>query len=367
MIKASQFTPLRLKIGIVAIPMLLASIYYAVIASDRYVSESIIAVRSASVSPNAFGGSVGVSSGIGLLAWEDTLYLLDYIRSDGMLREIEPRLKLREHYSAPRPDLLFKLREGASQEDFRKYFAGRVELKFNDLNGLLTVRTQGFDAEMAERLNRLILESSERFVNDFSHRVAREQMRFSQTESEAAATRLQAAKAKVVEFQTTHKILDPVAQQNAANALTAELQATVSRLEADLKNKLSFMQPDAPAVVTLRDQLAAYRSQLDSEKLRTTSSQSNDRLGPLNAEYYNLQLQATFAEDAYKSATAALEAARIEAARKLKSLVIVEPPSRPDTAEYPQRWYNLFTLFVLCLIVYIVTRLSVAAIREHQD
>ena len=365
--KAKHFTPLRLKLALIALPLLLAALYYAFIASDRYVSESIVAVRSASVSGNPYGGSVGVSSGIGMLAWEDTLYLLDYVHSDGLLKELEGRLKLREHYEAPRADLLFRLWPGSSHEWFKRYFESRVELKFNDLNGLLTIRTQGFDAAMAEKINRAILESSERFVNDFSHRVAREQMRFSQTETEAAATRLQAAKAKLIEFQTKHKILDPVAQQSAANALTAELQATVSRLEADLKNKLSFMQPDAPAVVTLRDQLTAYRSQLETEKARTTSAQSADRLGPLSAEYYNLQLETTFAEDAYKSANAALESARIEAARKLKSLVIVEPPSTPETAEYPARLYNLLTLLVLCTIIYLVVRLSVAAIQEHQD
>ena len=78
-------------------------------------------------------------------------------------------------------------------------------------------------------------------------------------------------------------------------------------------------------------------------------------------------MQAAFAEDAYKSANAALEAARIEAARKLKSLVIVEPPSKPETAEYPARLYNLLTLLALCIIVYSVVRLTVAAIQEHQD
>lgn len=365
--KASQFTPLRLAIALVAVPMLLATIYYTVIASDRYVSESIVSVKSASVSSSPYTGMVGSPTGVGLAAWEDTMYLLDYVHSDALLRELDSKLKLRAHFEAPRADLLYRMMPGISQERFRDYYQDRVELVFNDTNGLLTIRTQAFDAEMAQKINRAILESSERFVNDFSHRVAREQMQFSQEEAAAAAARLQQAKTKVVDFQTTNKILDPVAQQTAANALTAELQATTSRLEADLKNKLAYMQPDAPAVVALRDQLAAYKSQLENEKLRTTSLQSSDRLGPLNAEYYNLQLQASFAEDAYRSANSALDAARIEAARKLKSLVIVQPSSPPDSAEYPRRIYNLLTILVLCCVAYAITRLIVTAIQEHQD
>ncbi|MBT9595586.1 MAG: capsular biosynthesis protein [Vitreoscilla sp.] len=364
--KASSFTPRRLKLALIAAPMVLGLIYYTLIASDRYTSKSIVAVKSAVVSAGP-GGTISLGAGAGLLSWEDTLYLLDFVHSGSLARELEPRLKLREHFEAPRADIFYRLWPGTSLEWFIKYYRARVELEFNDINGLLTIRTQGFDPEMAEKLNRAILEASERFVNNYTHRVASEQMLFSQTEFEATSLRLQAAKAKVVEFQMANKILDPVAQSAAANALTAELQATVARLEADMKNKLSFMQPDAPQVVALRDQIIANKAQLEAEKARTTSSVTGDRLGAVNAEYQSLLLKAVFAEDAYRSANAALEAARIEAARKLKSLVIVEAPAKAETAEYPRRIYNLLTLLALCAIVYAVVRLIVATIQEHQD
>jgi capsular polysaccharide transport system permease protein len=242
-----------------------------------------------------------------------------------------------------------------------------VEVEFSDVNGLLTIRTQGFDAELAEKLNRAILDSSERFVNEFSHRIAAEQMQFSKGEFDAAAVKWQAAKAKLAEFQTANKILDPVAQTTAASLLTAELQATVARLEADLKSKLSYMQADAPQIITLRDQISANRAQLEVEKARTTNSQGGDRLGALNNQYQELLLNAAIVEEQYKQASSALEAARVEAARKLKSFVIVEAPSRADSAEYPRRIYDLLTLLALCAIVYSVVRLIVATIQEHQD
>lgn len=363
--KASKFTPRLQKLVLIALPMVLGTLYYTLIASPRYTSQSIVAVKSAVVS--SAGGPFSVGSGVGLLSWEDTLYLLDYVHSGSLARELDAGMKLRQHFEQPRLDVFYRLWPSASVEDWVKYYRNRVELEFSDVNGLLTIRTQGFDAETAEKLNRAILDSAERFVNAFSHRVAAEQVKFSQGEIQVASARLQAAKAKLIEFQTTHKILDPVAQTTAASALTAELQATVARLEADLKNKLSFMQPDAPQVITLRDQIAANRAQLEAEKARTTSGVQGDKLGALNAQYQELLLQSLFAEDAYKSANAALEAGRIEAARKLKSLVIVEAPSRAETAEYPRRIYNLLTLLAVCVIAYAVIRLIVATIQEHQD
>lgn len=361
--KASSFTPRRLQIALIGLPMLIGAIYYAVFAAPRYVSQSIVAVNAAAVAPLSTGFSV---TG-GLIALQDTLYLIDYVHSDAVLRELDGKLKLREHYEQPKMDFIFKAWGFFTHERFLDYFRDRVELEFNDLSGLLTIRTQGFDAKTANAVNRSLLESSERFVNEFSQRVAREQMAFSQSEAASAASRLASAKAQVVKFQNSNRILDPVAQTAAAGALTAELQATIARLEADLKNKLSFMQADAPAVQAVRDQIVANRAQLDIERARTTSSEVGDRLGSLNVEYQRLQLESVFAEDAYRSAQAALDTARVDAAKKLKSLVIVEPPSAPESAEYPRYTYNLLTLLAMCVIVYAVVRLIVATIQEHQD
>lgn len=364
--KASAFTPRRLKLALIAAPMLLGTIYYTLIAADRYTSESMIAVQSALVS-SASGGPISLGAGTGLMGWQDTLYVMDYVHSTTLALELDKRLKLREHYEEFRPDLFYRLWPGTSPEWFVKYFRSRVEVEFSDINGLLTIRSQGFTPDKAMELNRAILDSAERFVNEFSHRIASEQMQFSKGEFDAASIRWQAAKAKLVEFQTANKILDPIAQSTAASALTAELQATVARMEAELKSKLSFMQADAPQIVTLREAINANRAQLEAEKARTTNGQAGDRLGTLNTEYQALLLNAAIAEDQYKAASAAMETARIEAARKLKSLVIVEAPVKAETAEYPRRIYNLLTLLALCAIVYSVVRLIVATIQEHQD
>lgn len=365
MIKAKSLTPRRLQWALIALPMALACAYYALVAKDRYVSESIVAVGSAAVT--AQGAPMSMGTGTSLAGYVDTLYLVDYVHSQGVLREMDSKLKLREHYSQSMSDVFYRLWDSASQEWFQRYWKSRVELEFNDLNGLLTIRTQGFDAQTALAINRALLESCERFVNDFSHRIGREQMRFSQEELESAAQRLQVAKDKVLAFQTTHKVLDPQSQQAAAAALSNELQATIARLEADLKSKQAYMQPDAPAVQAIRDQIAANRAQLEAERVRTTSTQAGDKVGLVNVEYQKLLLQASFAEDAYRSANTAYEAARIEASKKLKSLIVVEPPTQADSALYPTRLYNLATIFVLCILVYAFVRLTVTAVREHQD
>ena len=53
--KASKFTPRLLKLALIAVPMLVGAIYYTLIASDRYTSESIVAVKSAVVTSSRSG------------------------------------------------------------------------------------------------------------------------------------------------------------------------------------------------------------------------------------------------------------------------------------------------------------------------
>jgi capsular polysaccharide transport system permease protein len=370
MTELKSFTPRLLQILMIGLPLLLASLYFTVFAADRYVSESTVALREAGNDAGALlPGAALLLAGLNPPSREDTLYLRQYIQSLGLLKVLQSKLDLRANYAAEKVDLLTRLSEGASQEQFLEYYRSRVEVKLDDQSSTLTVRVQGYDAAFAHRLNQEILTQCELFVNEMSHQLAREKLRFSETELARAAEQLQQARTEVLSFQERHKLLDPAVQARASGAMVAEMQAQITRMEADLRNLRSYLNDDAYQVKALRGQITATRAQLDLERVRTTG-EDMDGSGPLNAltlDYQSLRQKAQFKLDTYKAALAATENARIDASRKLKSLVVIEPATQPETAEYPRRIYNLGTLLVVCLLIYGVTRLVLATIREHQD
>lgn len=361
-------TPARLKIALLGFPLALALLYYTLFAADRYVSETTVALRQATSESSALPGTAMLLAGITPPSREDTLYLKEYVHSLGLLKLLDQKLQVRQHYEAVKRDPLFRLWSGASQETFLDYYRARVEVTFDDLSSLLTIRVQGFDPSFAQTLNKTILQESERFVNEFSHKIAREKLSFADAELLRAGQRLQEARAQVLAFQGKHKLLDPLAQAQASGALTAEMQASVARAEAELRNLRTFLNDDAYQVKALQSQIRSTRAQLEDDRARATgSSKQGDRLGALAIEFQGLQLQAEFAMDAYKVALGAVENARIDTTRKLKSLVIIEPASLPETAEYPRRLYNLLTLLIGSALLYGVIRLVLATVREHQD
>jgi capsular polysaccharide transport system permease protein len=358
----------RLKLLLIGLPFLVAALYLFFFAADRYVSESIVTVRQASAESGATPGIAMLLGAVNPPSREDTLYLRQYIHSLDLLRRLDAKLKLREHYQAEKSDFLFRLYGNASQESFLDYYRNRVEILFDDNASLLTIRVQGFDAAFAQRLDQAILEESEKFVNDFSQRMAREQMAFAEGELDRARRRVEDEKTRVLTFQTKHKLLDPMVQAQAIGSLTASLQATLARQEADLRAAQSYLNDDSYQIKAQRSQLEATRAQLEIEQLRgTAGGKSGERLNALAADFEELLLRASFAQDAYKLSLTAVENSRIEASRKIKSLVVIEPPSKPETAQYPRRIYDLVTLLVVTTLLYGIARLVIATIREHAD
>lgn len=363
-----SFTPRRLKLALIALPLALALAYFLLIAADRYVSESTVALQQSSSDASAMPGAALLLAGISPPSREETLYLKQYIHSLGLLQQLDTKLKLRQHYEAQKLDVLARLWGGASQETFRDYYRNRVDVNLDELSSTLTVRVQGFDPKFAQQLNQAILDESERFVNEMSHRLAREKLGFAEGELARAAEKLQQAKTELLAFQGKNRLLDPTVQAQASGAMVAELQAAITKSEAELRTLRSFLNEDSFQVRALRSQIEATRAQLEVERARATGSgRGSDRLGVLAIEYEGLKTKAEFALDAYKLALGAVENARIDATRKLKNLVVIEPATLPQTAEYPRRLYNLATLLVVCLLLYGIVRLVIATIREHQD
>jgi capsular polysaccharide transport system permease protein len=357
----------NLAFWVIGVPMLVAVVYYALFAADRYVSEAKITVRQSGDSGVAdVSGLALMMAGVNTGSREETLYLRDYIHSLDMLKHLDAKFGLRQAFDVKKLDPVYRLYADSSQEWFLWYYRNRVEVAFDDLTGLLTVRVQAFDPDLAQQVNAEILAQSERFVNEISHRLAREQMAFAEAEMLKARDRFQQAKGRLIAFQNKHKVLDPLAQAQATATLSAQLEGEIARKEAELKTLTSYLQDNAPQVVLIRSQVAALKAQLDQERAKV-ASQNGGRLNTLASEFQNLMLDAGFAEDAYKAALTAMETTRIEASRKLKSLVVVESPARAETAIYPQRLYNLATLLVILVLVYGITRLVIATIQDHRD
>ncbi len=348
---------------IVIMPLVVISLYLCVFASDRYVSESRVTVKQSGSSPDI--GSLFASLGGGAGSKEPNLHLQKYILSLDMLNYLDENIDLRAAYQQ-HGDFFSRLTETASQEDFYKYYLTRIEVLIDSESGTLVIRTQAFDPDFALRMNTVIMKQSEKFINESSHKIADEQLKFISIELARVSVELSATKDKLLAFQNRHKILDPVAQAKAMSRFVLDLEAQQSRQEAELRNLQTFLAEDSFQFTTFRNKLDALNRQVLEEKQKISGEEGN-KLNALSSQFMTLKFQTNFATDKYQAALSAYEKTRVEVLRKIKNLVVISSPHKQEQAEYPRRMHIIVTALFGFLILYGIIRLLIATIEDHKD
>jgi len=348
---------------IVVLPVFVLIFYYVLIASDKYLSEAKISVKETGQQQTSF--NIGFLSVGNPTAREDAMYLKEYILSYDMLDYLDKRLNLKKLFQDKSIDFISRLVSDATHEEFLEYYQDHVDVLYDEISSVLTVRVYAYKAEDAKNINDAILEQCERYMNDVSHKIARDQMNFIEDEVLYTGKKMQIAKNKVVQFQNTYKILDPTSQAEAASTLVAQLEQQLASQEAQLKSLLSYMNENSLQVQALKTQINALKQQIESEKTKVTGG-GNSKLNKILAQYMDLKLESDFSMDLYKSTLAALEKTRVDASRKLKNLVVIASPNLPDEALYPKKTYNTVLVTILLLIVYGIIRVLLGIIKEHR-
>jgi len=342
----------------------IAVIYFAFIASDRYVSRADIVVKQADqikMLPDALS-----MLGLGGSNHEDVLIIQDYLKSTDLLNKLDKELDLKAHFQSPAVDYFSRLPSDVSQEDFLKYYREHLTLRLDDISGVLTIELQAFDPAYGQKVVGVMLKESEGFINKLGHQVALEQLAFVEKEVDRAYQRVQAEKAKVLEFQNTHHLISPESTSTARMGVVSQIEALLAQQQAQLKQLQSYMKATAPGVVSVQARVDALTEQLAQEQARLTGADKN-AMNEVTASYMDVQTQASLAADLYKTGLVSLEQARMEAYRKLKHLLVISQPTLAEEAEYPRRLYNLATIGVLLCLLYGLIVMGLATLREHQD
>lgn len=363
-----SFANLKRHLGkaIIFLPMTLLIIYLAIFSQPRFVSESKVAIkRSDDLASNSvnFGLLLGA---INPSSVEDALYLKEYINSPDMLAVLDKQLNFRQAFSQSGLDFLHHLSPDETAEKFLRYYRERISVTYDDKAGLLAIRTQGFTPDFALNFNKAVLKESERFINELSHRIARDQLTFAEKEMEKSRSRLNNSKSELLAYQNSNNVLDPEAQALAASSLVNTLMGQKIQMEAELRTLLTYLRDDAAQVVSVRNAIASMQAQIDNEKGKITAPQG-DKLNRMAVEFEEIRSRVTFDNELYKLALTSIEKTRVEAARKLKVLSVISSPQQPQESTFPNIPYLIACWLLVCCLMFGTLKLLLAVIEDHRD
>lgn len=359
---------------LVILPTVLATVYYYRYASDQYVSEAHFIIQGSSAPKMDFLGALTGLPGAGG-ATSDAMIIRDYILSADFIKDIEPELDVRAHYSNLAIDPYARLPAEASQEDLLEYWQTMIDIEHDLTSGISTVTMTAFDPETGKKLVALALKQSEMLVNKLSASLRTDALQIAEKEVLSAEMEVNSLREQLTAFRQQQDVLDPASQANAriereeTARLTrlSELQTQLSQAEAELAQVSAFMQPETMRVKTAQSKVNSLRQQMNKEQAKSVAQsqgKSTEVAGQL-AQYTELQSRLGFAEQLYKSKQAALEQARLEIDRKQRYLTVTVQPNLPDEAIKPEKISGILTVLLLSFLFWGIGSLSVAAIRDH--
>src|SRR3972149_3509143 len=345
--------------------IILATAYWGLIASDRYVSEACIVIDRSEIA--GVQGTDFVSLITGGNRNNDLMLLREHLRSVDMLNKLDGKLGLRSHYSNKQYDLISRmLFQSSSQEFFHRHFLSRVTIEMDNVAGVLRIRTQAYTPEMAQAIAASLVEEGEGFMNEMAHRLAREQVAFLEKQVTQIGDRVLQARSAVVGYQSAKGLISPEAAIEAIASIVAKLEGQLSELKAKRQAMLGYLSPKAPEIAQLTLQIAALERQSREEQARLASPKGST-LNRTVEEFQRMQMEAEFAQDLYRNALAALEKGRIEATRTLKKVSVLQSPTRPQYPLEPRRIYNITVFAISVFVLAGIIQMLIAIIRDHRD
>lgn len=356
----------RLFLLTVVLPTLGSTIYFGLIASDVFISESRFVVRSPQKQSMTALGAFLQGSGFSR-SQDDTYTVHDYIQSRDALRELEARYGLSKSFGDVKVDLLSRfagIDPDNSFEALHRYYQKQLSLSVDSVSSITVLRTSAFTAKGAQQVNEKLLELSEHLVNQLNQRGRQDMIQFASAEVAAAETNAKAATLAVSNFRTQKGVFDPERQSALQLQLVSKLQDELIATKTQLA-QIRDLTRDNPQIPSLQKKMELLQIEIGAETAKVAGGDRS--LSNKSAEFERLTLERAFADKQLAAALTSLEQARNEAQRKQLYLERIVQASLPDVAVEPRRLRNVLATFALGLVAWGVIGMLLAGVREHQQ
>ena len=351
---------------IVAMPTLLAALYFGLIASDQYESQADFVIRSSQEgrsAPTGLGQMLGLGSALSGVQ-NEAYGVADYLSSHDAVAALQKRLNLEAIFRRPGTDPISALgRNETTSEELLKYYRKQVSVHYEPTTGITELRVRAFRPEDAHAVASTLMQLGEQRVNDMNRRaydasVASALRQFTDAQKEVTTTQI-----KLTSFRQSQGDIDPQESGAAQTKLVTELDGQVAAARAALATMRGTISSSSPQVVSQQQRLASLEAQLAAYRGRLSGNAGATaiRLG----EFEKLRIQQKFAAERYQAAAALYEKAREDASRQQLFVARVVEANMPQQALYPKRLQIVATVALALLLVYAIGWLVVAGVREH--
>jgi capsular polysaccharide transport system permease protein len=353
---------------LVLLPVLAASLYYGLWASDQYAAEIRFSVRQAQEPIVSEDVLAMLAKGLAVSTTGRDPYLVaNYVRSRNIVEELDRQIQLRSLYSKPAADFFARFEPQDTSEHLWHYWQEMVSVNVDRLSGLIMVRALAFTPDDAYAIVTAVQRNAERMVDRAAQRARTDALRSAEEDLSRARQRYANSLLALRQVREGERTLDPEKTINAAAATLVDAVRQKLALERDRNVNLKVISPSAPQLQAMNQRIRALDDQIATLNRSLTSQNEADRTATDSiSRLEERELERRFSEKLMEISQGSYERARLEEARQHLYLATVVAPVKPDRAEYPERIRMIALVSVCAIIVWGIALLLIAAVKDHK-
>ena len=341
-------------------PVVLATIYYAVITPPQYQTNMSFTVRGQQASS---GGILTGLIGATQPSTSDTQLVVNYLMSESPISTLRGKYGLAQAYDKFTLDPFAYLSPKATLEWTTWFWNNRMKATYNVGIGDVTVTVLAYTPQDSYRLAQGVLDAARRAEDSLNAQVSQGSLNLANSQVASTKKDYDAATKTLTELQGNANTLTISAAATQAVTLVGSIDSQLATLKVSQAAVQAQFLPNAPQSKTIEQQIASLESQRNAAMAKAQASP-----GPSQAEH-DVQVQAAvlnyqFAQKNYFAAESALVAAQPE--NQTQSFVVdYIPPHMPETSDYWLRFLNVIAIGLASAILLGAGSLTYSVVKDH--
>lgn len=347
-------------------PFLVASIYWGLIASKQYVTETKFSLRAGEASSLDLlsGGAMGSQASQQM---QDAQVLVNFIRSRSMVEALDRKVGLRAMFSRSGVDYFSSFDPEDSVEELEKYWKRRIDASLDMMSGIISVNVRAFTPSDSLAIAQNVTDLSERLVNELSTRSRRDALAQARTELTRAEEQLKNATGSMRDARNTEGVLDAPAAAEAINKLITTLRLELAATQEDLALHSDSETSDSPQARLLTARVQSLKSQIDeySTQIAGGGERAEGSLAQRAGVLSMHQIELDLARQRYALAASMFENARVDLETQRAYLVSFLRPTLAEKSLYPRRWIEWGIIVAPATIGWLALVAMAFLVRDH--
>jgi capsular polysaccharide transport system permease protein len=354
----------------VLLPSLIAGIYYALIASGQYVSETRMIVRTIGVSEqfdtSEKRGERSIIGGDSLT--QDSYIVANYLRSPEIVRKLNTDIGLIQLFSRDNIDLLSRLSASASLEDLTSYWNRHIDTYVDGPSGIIVFTVRAFSAEDAVVISKTALAAADVMIDKISEKAKKDLVARGESDLTESLAEYRQSLNQLQSYQNESGVLDPVSSARMVNIIIAKLSEQKTELTVELQALEAAKADDSARARQMRRSIDALDEQIQFRKnsLAGKTNGDEDQLSENMAQFSQLETRRFVTQALYEATVRNLDTAKSTALKRTTFISIFSDSSLPQKSEYPARFTSWVMLSLGLLTIWITVTLVWMSIEDHR-